>query len=247
MRDIRLCMRDDALRVLKLSRKYELGVEIQYFKDPKFNYEEFKYKKLCENVGNRSLHAPFGDLSFGSVDPLLREVFLKRVTNAYRQAEKYGFTDVIIHHGYVPNTSPPNKWLKRSIKFWNQNIGRFQKAPRICIENMLDRDYGILRELIDSIDNKKMRICLDIGHAHCFSEKNVLEWIKGLNQRIGYVHMHNNYGIYDEHNAISNGNIQYVKVLEYLNMYAPNSILAIETRGVELEASIIFLREWGML
>jgi len=38
MRDIRLCMRDDALRVLKLSRKYELGVEIQYFKDPKFNY-----------------------------------------------------------------------------------------------------------------------------------------------------------------------------------------------------------------
>ena len=59
--------------------------------------------------------------------------------------------------------------------------------------------------------------------------------------------MHNNYGIYDEHNAISNGNIQYVKVLEYLNMYAPNSILAIETRGVELEASIIFLREWGML
>ena len=38
MRDIRLCMRDDALRVLKLSRKYELGVEVQYFKDPKFNY-----------------------------------------------------------------------------------------------------------------------------------------------------------------------------------------------------------------
>jgi Sugar phosphate isomerases/epimerases len=240
-------MRNDAFATLELCRKYELGAELQDFKNPKFNYCQCNYKTETDTIKNKSLHGPFGDLAFGSVEPLIREVTLKRIISAYEQAEKYGFTDIIIHHGYVPNTSPPDKWLKRSCEFWKANMECFQKQVRICIENMLDWDCGLLMELIDAIDHDQVKICLDLGHANCFSKEDVLVWIKKLNHRIGYVHMHNNHGVYDEHNALMNGNIRYEKVFEYLQCYASDAILAIETFSDSLELSILYMKELGIL
>ena len=241
MRDIRLCIRDNIELGLKVAEKYNLGIEVQEFKNPRFEFEKSPYRYKYMKIKKRSLHAPFGDLAFGSVDPLLREVALKRITDAYRDAEKHEFREVIIHHGFVPFTSPEEKWIKRSTEFWKNNMNRFEGTPKICIENMLDNSFEVIRDLIDSIDDDRIKICLDLGHANCFSNIDVMEWIKGLNDRIAYIHMHNNYGNRDEHNGLKNGNIRYEDVLECIEKYCPNAVLAIETRGVDLESSFLFL------
>ena len=62
------------------------------------------------------------------------------------------------------------------------------------IENMLCLDSSIILEEIDAVHDKRLKVCLDIGHAHGNSDMPVYDWIKTLNKRIGYMHMHNNHG-----------------------------------------------------
>jgi sugar phosphate isomerase/epimerase len=34
-------------------------------------------------------------------------------------------------------------------------------------------------------------MCLDVGHANVFSNKKITEWIEKMNEKIGFVHLHN--------------------------------------------------------
>lgn len=86
---------------------------------------------------------------------------------------------------------------------------------------------------------------LDVGHVNANSSKPLCDWIKGLNHKIGYVHLHNNDGIHDNHYGLGKGQIDMLAVLEALKIYAPDASWSIET--ADLEQSVEWLDQKGFL
>jgi sugar phosphate isomerase/epimerase len=98
-------------------------------------------------------------------------------------------------------------------------------------------------KLIEGVGKDNLNVNLDIGHVNYSSNLSVVEWIKRLNKHIGYVHIHDNMGIADDHHGLGQGNLPLVEIFEALEKYSPNAIWAIENH--DLEESIEWLKNHG--
>ena len=118
------------------------------------------------------------------------------------------------------------------------------------IENQCEEDSEVLKMEIDSVNDARLKVCLDIGHAHANSNMSVEDWITSLGERIGYLHLHNNYGklkerpsyMNDEHLGFANGTINIAKVLDLLEDNCPNAIWNIECKLDHICDSIQILK-----
>jgi sugar phosphate isomerase/epimerase len=64
----------------------------------------------------------------------------------------------------------------------------------IYIENFVDNDPYMMRELCERINDKRVRLCLDTGHVCANSNVEVTDWISILGGFIGHANIHNNDG-----------------------------------------------------
>ena len=234
-----------------LCEEYGLGLEIQAFYDPELLTRDpeaiEKHMESSKWIDRVSMHGPFGDLCPGSFDPMIRAVTRNRFDLAYDVAVKLGVKHVVLHHCYVPKTSVPKYWIKRSTEFWLDFFDGKDQQLNYHIENHLEFDHKIMSEVVGAVNRPNFNICLDIGHANCYSKMPALEWIKNLKDKIGYVHLHNNYGEKDEHLGLEKGTIPIIEVCESLNKYAPEAIWALETGLQDTRNSIIFLKDYGLI
>ena len=76
-------------------------------------------------------------------------------------------------------------------------------------------------------------VCLDIGHVNANSDLQVSDWITGLGNIIGYVHLHNNNGKFDDHFGLHRGTIDIKSVLNLLKENSSNVICSLETNDLE--------------
>ena len=258
MKEIRLCDDGELELTSKLCINNNLGIEVQGFYDPYIkNKKELleKYKIELSNInGGRSLHAPFWDLNIGTKMHLLKKETMDMFNYAYDIAKKLGCTEIVVHNGYIPGTYFADNWVKRAKEFWEEFFENKDKSITICIENQFELDSEIMKKEIDLVNDSRLKICLDIGHANANSNMKVEDWIISLGDRIGYLHLHNNHGKQyiqdfnnDEHLGITNGTIDIKQVLSLLEKYAPNSIWSIEAKTKYLEESITSLQEFGYI
>ena len=54
----------------------------------------------------------------------------------------------------------------------------------IVMENVLDEDWRLLLDVYKQVNHPKFKLCLDMGHAHCYSEIPVMEWAEELSPSI---------------------------------------------------------------
>ncbi|WP_250675046.1 TIM barrel protein [Paraclostridium ghonii] len=246
MKEIRLSDNSNPNVVFELSKKYNLGIEIQSFHDPYIfkDKPELKqeYRYLLKDFYNgKSLHAPFWDLNIGSKVDDIYNTTIKMYNLVYNTALELDCSDVIVHNGYIPNTYWELAWINRATERWRKFLLN-RNNIKFFIENQFELNSSIICKLIDEVNMENFKMCLDIGHAHAHSNESVLDWIKNCGNRIGYVHLHNNNGILDEHNKIDQGTISIFDVLDSLELYAPNAIWCIETSESELESSYLLIR-----
>jgi len=230
-----------------LCREYGLGLEIQAFYDPGFlkrypNAIE-NHLELTKGIERVSMHGPFGDLCPGSFDSMIRDVTRKRIDIVHDIAPQLGVKHIVLHHGYVPQTSIPKYWIKRSAAFWIDFLDSQDQLYHYHIENHLEHNHEIMFEVVERVNRPNFDICLDIGHTHCCSKMLALEWIKNLKDKIGYVHMHTNHGENDEHLGFEKGTIPMVDVCNALNEYTPDATWALEMILEETRSSIDWLKQ----
>lgn len=251
MKEIILCDDTGLLDVVLLCQEYSLGIEVQSFYDPEYLEKEIdgleKHIDAIKNIKSRSVHGPFADLCLGSSDKIIREVTRNRFEYAYDVAEKLKAKNLVLHHGYVPKTSYPPNWIKRSFTFFDDFFANKNNDIKIHLENVLEFDSDMLFELIEGLQGKNIDVCLDIGHAHCNSKISVVEWIKRLKDKIGYVHIHDNNGLEDEHLGLGMGNIPLDEVCEALERYSPQAIWAIESKSDYIQKSINWMMTRGYI
>lgn len=262
MKEIRLCDDTEVKRISKLCIDNNLGIEIQGFYNPKLmNTLE------CENLLNehkeilkdfklsKSMHAPFWDLNLGSKNEDIKEVTMKTFNYAYKIAKELGCKEIVVHNGFTPNTSFYSGWVKNACLFWEEFFKDKDDSITMMIENQCEEDSELIKMEIESFNDPRLKVCLDIGHAHANSNMKVEEWIKTLKDKIGYVHLHDNHSkvegrpsyLNDEHLGLKMGNIDLEKVFSLLEEYSPEAIWAIECKLEYIEDSVNVLKSLGYI
>lgn len=251
MRQIMLCDASRPHKTAPICRRTGFGVEIQSFSNPEYLSERRDgielHQSLYESVFPRALHGPFGDLSPGSCDRLIRQVTKERFEFAYSRGQMLGVEHIVLHHGYIPNTNPYGGWLKRSVEFWHDFLWDKDSRVTFYLENLLEYDAQLLAEVLETVNNPNLKACLDIGHAFCNSKIGVEKWVEELGAKIGYVHFHDNLGDQDAHLSLGQGRLPLDQICQTLERLAPEAIWALEVGPDYLEDSLFWLETHGYL
>jgi sugar phosphate isomerase/epimerase len=248
MKYILLCDWDNYKYVASIARRNNVGIEFQSFCEPEIldnPKQTILEHQAYKDVVYKTMHGAFYDLRPGSYDPLVREVARKRILQSLEVARELNICDVVFHHGYVPNTSNPEEWTRRSVEFWKGILEQTPERIRLHLENVFEDTPEVIKRLVDRIKSPRLGICLDIGHAYAFSETSVSEWVETLGLRISYVHIHDNNGKKDEHLAIGDGSIPIKRVLDALETHSKEALWALE-QALEDDACMHLIRsfEW---
>ncbi len=234
MRTLLICDDCYPAEAAMLCAEYKSGIEIQSFYDPSHivdNPDTIEtHMPLVEGIRPRSFHGPFGDLSPGSFDSMVRDLAMYRFEEAASIAERLGANHMVLHLGYRPFSGPQVPTIRRSIAFWKQFLETRSRDFHLHLENVHEPKPELLAEVVDMVGDERLDINLDIGHIHCFSHGDPISWIKTLKHRIGYVHLHDNHGSEDEHLGLGMGDIPFEQVFSTLQEFSPNAIWSLECK-----------------
>lgn len=219
----------DAVRV---AQAYGLGLEIAEYctawnMDEKFAGVDGVVKKKLEGISESLLHAPYNELFPCAIDKKARELAAYRYRQAIDLAKHYGAKKVIIHGGYNPRIYFPVWYVEQSIAFWKAFLEE-DPGVEIVLENVLEDDPQWLLDIVKSVDDPRLRLCLDIGHVNAYSALPVMDWLEMWAPYISHFHIHNNDGSRDQHNALTDGTIPIKDFLLRAEKLCPDATYTLE-------------------
>lgn len=177
----------------------------------------FAYRKRMKWMGveDLTLHGPFLDLNPAAFDSEIQRVTKLRFAQCYEAAVELGAKKIIYHSCYYPQVYFLQGWAPRVADFMNDFL-RDRKDIQVLMENVLDPKWQPVAEVAQLVEAENFGICLDVGHANCYSEENVCEWTRGLAPYIKHLHVHDNMGQRDSHSAVGKGNIPFAEIAQIL-------------------------------
>lgn len=215
-------------------KKLGMGIEIQDFTEPNLRDDEIKnivkkYKKALRDFhGIKSLHGPFLDLKPASPDLAIREISYKRYRDTIDLARDLDMDYIVFHSQINPYLDQPSlrKLNNSQAKdFWDKILNETDYKGIILIENVFEESPKMLKEYIEKINKKNIKVNLDLGHAK-LGRVRLEEWIIELKDHIEYMHIHSNNGLYDKHQQPSKEEIK--NLYDLLEKYNLDPILALE-------------------
>ena len=232
-----------------LARKWGLGLELTDFCEARKLEEPAAMEAArarCSGIGSLWLHAPFAELAPCAIDPLVREVTRTRYRQTVRLARELGVNRLVIHGGFVPQVYFPEWYIDQSVQFWREFLRELPDGMTVALENVMEPEPSLLAEIARQVDDARLGLCLDVGHANTFvSHVPPLEWIAPMAPWLRHVHIHNNAGQMDLHDPLGKGVIQMERVLEEIVRLAPAATFTIENQ--DCAPSIDWLRQKGYL
>ena len=193
----------------------------------------------------KSLHAPYYELTPCAIDSLIGRVSLHRYRQAVATCMRLGIRRMVVHSGYAPQMYFPEWFVPKSIEFWREFVKALPADFEMLLENVLDPRPEYIRDVCDGVDDPRLRICLDVGHANAYSPVSAEDWIKMLGQRIAHVHLHNNDGSRDAHAPLNAGSMDIARILKLLDVHAPEAEICIES--VDAVSCLKTLEETGAM
>ena len=225
-------------KVSEILKDYDIGIEIIEFGiGYTLDKDDNGISEYCEKMGdlikNKSLsiHGPFLDLNTASFDNMIKKATLTRYNQAYFVAKKLGADRIVFHSCYYEDIYFKDVYINNSLDFWREFLSDKDESIKIHIENIYEKDLLVLKELGDKVNSNIFSICLDIGHANCYSNESLEEIIKSLNNRIGHLHLSNNDGKRDSHCGFNNGNVDILMTLDLIDKYCNDPSMTIEVNN----------------
>ena len=248
MKKLVVSAQNSLYKVTEICRERDYGIEVLSFSGPEYllnNPDGIKiHKQVFKGLDVRTIHGPFTLLQPGSSDESLSAKAEKEILYSLEKARELKASHLIVHHGEILDTDPVI-WIANSISFWKRILLKCNNEIRIHMENVRDKNPDILQAVITGVNDEMFDICLDTGHAKCYSDMKAESWILQLKSCIGYVHLHNNDGTGDGHLGLPNGSINMPVVCEYLEKYCPDAIWTVEVHDEYIDESLLWLAEKG--
>ena len=235
---------DDAVQT---AREFGLGVELAQFclaeNMDKTPPDVQASLDAALEVPRRVLHAPFAELCPAAIDPLVRAVTRRRFLQAAALAKRYGAEKMVVHSGFIPLVYYPEWFAPQSAAFWREFLNDVDGLT-LCVENVMETSPDALRQVAEQVNDPRLRICFDVGHAFCQSGE-LAPWLDALAPYSSHVHLHNNHGAFDEHLGLPDGTLDMAAVIRQLEALAPQATYTLEVRSAR--ASVEWLLKEGLL
>ena len=211
------------------------------------------HKQLAQTLQKKgllcSVHLPFHDLQPGSIDDYILQSTRERLKKAIRVASLYEPRFLVAHANFIPLYSDLySRWIKRSVRTWQEVLGEWPEHPPLYLENVREYDPRPLDDLIAELSEQKVGFCFDLGHwasySGGFQYQNLSLWMQTLGQHLAHLHLHDNDGVADLHLGLGHGNIPWPELFSGLELLDLRPGLTLEPHTQEdLEASWQFMRE----
>lgn len=233
-----------------LARRYGVGLEIAEYctashMDLAFAETHAALQNKLEGVPRRVLHAPFNELFPCAIDPKARELAAFRYRQAIDLAKSYGAEKIVIHSGYAPNFYYDCWFEEQGILFWKAFLRDCRETLPICLENVLETQPEPLLHILEAVNDPRLRICFDVGHAHTYSRQPVEVWLEQFAPWIAHFHLHNNHRDWDSHNPLADGTLDMKELLCRAAALCPHATFTLES--TDAAPDFLWLEEQGLL
>lgn len=233
-----------------LARQYGLGLEIAEFctaynMDLHFPETDAAVRGALEGVSRRIFHGPYNELFPCAIDPKARALAAERYAQAARLAGTYGAGKLILHSGYAPFLYYDCWFEEQSVQFWRAFLPELPSDMVVCLENVLETHPEPLRHVVEAVGDPRLRICLDVGHANCYSRRPIGEWLEVLGPFVSHCHLHNNPGDVDCHGHLPEGSLDLETLLLQAVRLCPGATFTLEI--TDPAADVLWLLEKGLL
>ena len=219
------------------AREYGLGLEIAEYStawnmDRRFEVTDPRVKESLKGISRSILHAPVNELFPCAVDEKARELAACRYRQAIDLAEGYGSHKIVIHGGYTPWFYHPAWYVSQSIAFWKDFL-KENPDVNIVLENVLETTPDLIVDIVEGVNDPRLRMCFDVGHINAYSYVPILDWLETCAPWIGHIHINNNDGREDQHSGLHEGSVPMKEVLRRINSLCPEATVTLEMTEVK--------------
>ena len=197
-----------------------------------------------------TVHGPFLDLNPATWDSAARRVTALRFHQAWCAARALGAEKLVLHTGFMPRANVIEGWAPRAADFFGEFMANHGDLL-LALENVLDPFWEPIFEVWRRVRHPDFGLCLDVGHAHCYSLQAATAWAEGLLPALTHVHLHDNHGprpldaVADEHLALGEGTLPLKPLMAILGQRS-DLTYAIECASTDaVLRSIEALRKFG--
>lgn len=202
-------------------------------------------KKIMDKHEVKVLHGPFNELFPAAIDQRARSLAMDRLNQAAEIAIDFGIKRMVVHSGYIPFVYFKEWHRNRSVEFWQEFMADKPDDFEICIENVLDDEPYMLAEIAKLIDDKRVGLCYDVGHANIVGECSQDEWLETMAPYLKHLHIHNNDGTGDYHNEIMNGSIDMDRLIRgVIKKCSPQTSITMEVLQCKNSLDWLMAREY---
>ncbi len=190
-----------------------------------------------------SLHGVFIDINPASGDNDILELSRRKCRQSCETALSIGAGNVVFHSSCFPflRGAYLDAWAARCASFYEELSNEYDL--NIFIENSQDIDTIPIKEIMKRINDKRIGVCLDIGHAN-YTGVPIEQWFDELGDYIGYIHLSDNNGIYDDHLRLGEGNVPFDKADRLWRELNKDTPITIEVGAVDaVRDAVRFLKE----
>ena len=189
-------------------------------------------REEIHGISSLWLHGPFAELIPCAIDPLARDVAMRRFRQALDAAQALGIRRMVFHGGFIPHVYFPEWYVEQSVWFWREFLRDVPADMTLALENVMEPSPETLVSIAAQIDDPRLGLCLDVGHANtCVSETPPMDWIVPMAPWLRHVHLHNNQGDTDLHAPLGQGNIPMRQIIDTVLQAAPEATFTIENQN----------------
>ncbi|MDH3364584.1 MAG: sugar phosphate isomerase/epimerase [Thermoplasmata archaeon] len=182
------------------------------------------------------VHAPMSDVNIGSVYEPMRAVAVKEIVGAIEACRELGASLITVHPGFIHGIA----FLAKDKVVVQTKRSLAELAPvaadnsvNLAVENMpkgINATCITAKELIEVIAGPNLGVCFDMGHANTAGQ--IDDFLRHA-ELILNVHLHNNDGTWDQHNAIDEGTADVAAVLDSIDRSGYSGNYIIEANDLE--------------
>lgn len=219
-----------------LALQYGLGLELAMFctaqnLDENLQAHMASAKSAMAGLDRFWFHAPFAELCPAAIDPRARALAADRYRQAIAVARDLGVHRLVVHGGYIPLVYFPEWFVAQSVAFWRAFLETAPEGISIALENVMEPGPEMLVEIVRQVDDPRLGLCLDVGHANTLVSRTApLDWIGPMVPWLRHVHLHNNQGEMDLHSDLGTGTAPMEQILERLLTSCPDITFTLENQ-----------------
>lgn len=228
---------------------YNMNIEIGLYEPEWFHYCSLsEIKKVAKILQKHNFevttHSAIYNLDMGSKDKGIKEYSKKCILKSLDISSFLKSKIMIIHTGFIPFIPSISSWEDICLKSLEEVVKKCaQRKIQLAIENLWEYNPTIIYNLIKKVKSEKIKICFDVGHFNIYSKVSLKSWLDQLGENIVVLHLHDNLGKVDEHNALGRGNVKFKKLFNELGKRNIFSQINLEVELKHIKKSISFLKK----